>query len=100
MKVKLLSEFATVPKKGTKSSAGFDLYSAYNYAIEPNDNCLVFTDITIKMPKGVYGRIAPRSGLALRFNLQVGGGVIGNKLILYFILKHVFQILTSLEMWA
>jgi dUTP pyrophosphatase len=37
---------------------------------------LVFTDLQIQLPDGCYGRIAPRSGLALNHHVHVGGGVI------------------------
>jgi len=33
----------------------------------------VKTDIQIKLPAGNYGRIAPRSGLALKNKIDVGG---------------------------
>ena len=34
------------------------------------------TDIRIKLPTGTYGRIAPRSGLAIKFQIDIGAGVI------------------------
>ncbi|OXA45955.1 Deoxyuridine 5'-triphosphate nucleotidohydrolase [Folsomia candida] len=37
---------------------------------------MVKTDIQIKLPSGYYGRVAPRSGLALKNKLDVGAGVI------------------------
>ena len=37
---------------------------------------LVDTQISIAVPEGTYGRIAPRSGLASKFGLTVGAGVI------------------------
>ena len=37
---------------------------------------MVKTDIRIALPVGCYGRIAPRSGLALKHSINVGGGVI------------------------
>ena len=37
---------------------------------------LVNTGISIEMPAGVYARIAPRSGLAVKNRIAVGGGVI------------------------
>lgn len=37
---------------------------------------LVPTDISIGIPSGCYGRVAPRSGLALKFFLDTGAGVI------------------------
>ena len=37
---------------------------------------LVKTGILIEMPAGVYARIAPRSGLAVKNRIAVGGGVI------------------------
>ena len=37
---------------------------------------LIHTEIAIAVPEGYYGRIAPRSGLALQCGIDVGGGVI------------------------
>jgi dUTP pyrophosphatase len=59
--------------KYSVESAGFDLSSAYDYEIPPNGKVLVFTDIQILVPKGCYGRIAPRSGLAIDKFIQIGG---------------------------
>lgn len=47
------------------------------------------TDISIAIPKNVYGRIAPRSGIALHHGIDVGAGVIdsdyrGNIQVLLF----------------
>lgn len=36
---------------------------------------LVETDLAIHLPPGCYGRIAPRYGLALCCQIDVGGGV-------------------------
>lgn len=76
LKVKLLSEHATVPTKGTEHAAGYDLYSAYEYVIEPRERCLVKTDIAISIPEDSYGRIASRSGLAVKHGIFIGTGTI------------------------
>jgi len=33
------------------------------------------TDLQKQLPEGCYGRIAPRSGLALNHHIDIGGGV-------------------------
>jgi dUTP pyrophosphatase len=71
-----LTEFAYAPTKATPYAAGFDLYSAYDYTIEPGNKQLVMTDIQIALPDECYGRIAPRSGLASKNFIDVGAGVI------------------------
>lgn len=60
----------------TPGSAGYDLYSAQDVLIPPFDRAVCLTDLAIEVPRGCYGRIAPRSGLALHHNLDVGAGVI------------------------
>jgi dUTP pyrophosphatase len=75
-----LTSNARTPVKATPGSVGFDLYAAYKVTIPSNGSALVLTDISIKMPKGVYGRVAPRSGLAIMYGINVGAGVIGKKL--------------------
>ena len=37
---------------------------------------LILTDLQIQLPHGSYGRIAPRSGLAINQHICIGGGVI------------------------
>lgn len=74
--VKKLSELATVPTKGSQLAAGYDLYSAYDYLIKAHGKEMVKTDISIALPSGCYGRVAPRSGLAWKHSIDVGAGVI------------------------
>eukprot|EP00392_Amoebophrya_sp_AT5.2_P004119 g4127.t1 len=76
MQVQKLTEHAVMPVKGSPDSAGFDLSSAYDYEIPAAGKMLVKTDLAVKMPPGVYGRVAPRSGLALKKHIDVGAGVI------------------------
>ncbi|ODN01383.1 Deoxyuridine 5'-triphosphate nucleotidohydrolase, mitochondrial [Orchesella cincta] len=71
-----LSDKAHAPTKGSKFAAGYDLKSAYPYTVPKRGSCLVKTDIQIKLPEGTYGRVAPRSGLALKNKIDVGAGVI------------------------
>ncbi len=62
--VKKLSEHAQLPVRGTSHAAGYDLYSAYEYTIPGHGKELVKTDLSLALPTGYYGRIAPRSSLA------------------------------------
>lgn len=87
--VKKLTENATLPTRGSKYSAGLDLYSAYDYIVNSHGKCLVKTDLTVVIEEGHYGRVAPRSGLASKNFIDVGAGVIdsdyrGNVCILLF----------------
>ncbi|GFH45233.1 hypothetical protein CTEN210_01707 [Chaetoceros tenuissimus] len=75
LQVKPLTTEATIPTKGTSGSAGYDLYSTKDISIEPGTATLIPTDIAIKVPKGTYARIAPRSSLALK-GLDTMAGVI------------------------
>lgn len=74
--LKLRSD-AITPSKATPGSVGFDLHSVEPYVILPGQRVVVSTGLQITgMPEGVYGRIAPRSGLAVKHGLDVGAGVI------------------------
>lgn len=37
---------------------------------------IVKTGISIALPEGCYGRIAPRSGLAAKHHIDIGAGVV------------------------
>lgn len=98
VRIKLLSENGTIPTKGTSSSAGYDLYSSENSEIDPLKRALIKTNISIAIPDGYYGRIAPRSGLAYKNGIDVMAGVIDSDyrgdvgVILYNTGADVFQI--------
>lgn len=76
LEVKLFSSDALIPNAATSESAGLDLYSAVNLTIKSKKYALVDTHVGIKCPPGTYGRIAGRSGLALKHGIIVGAGVI------------------------
>ena len=67
---------AIVPSKATERSIGLDLFSAEPYVVLPGQRTVVSTGISVILPEGTYGRIAPRSGLAVKHGLGVGAGVV------------------------
>lgn len=76
LKVVLRSENARLPTKGSELSAGYDIYAAENGMIPAQGQGLIGTDVSIIVPPGTYGRIAPRSGLAVKNGISTGAGVI------------------------
>ena len=100
LRVQLDHPDAKVPKRGSEHAAGYDL-SRYEKNIQlalatpiaaleflpPLCSCedtvvpargkaCVKTGIRITVPSGTYGRVAPRSGLAVKNFIDVGAGVI------------------------
>lgn len=96
--VRLLSKDARMPTRGSLNAAGWDLYSSQAASIPANDRLLVRTDIAVAVPKGCYGRIAPRSGLALKHGIDVFAGVVDSDyrgaigVVLYNSAKKVLKI--------
>ncbi|XP_041982690.1 deoxyuridine 5'-triphosphate nucleotidohydrolase [Aricia agestis] len=76
LKFTRLTTNAFAPSKGSEKAAGFDLKSAYDYVVPARGKELIKTDIQIELPSGCYGRVAPRSGLAVKNFIDVGAGVI------------------------
>ena len=75
--VKKLCYDACLPTRGSDGAVGYDLYSS-EAAIVPCQagRALVGTGIALSIPDGLYGRVAPRSGLAVKHCINVGAGVI------------------------
>ena len=71
-----LSSRAKIPKKANSSDAGFDLYALNNGCIAPKMRLAIETGLAVAIPRGWYGRVAPRSGLAHNFGIDVLAGVI------------------------
>jgi len=76
LKVKLLGPDGRVPMRATSGSAGYDLFASKSVSIDPGQTVLIDTDIAVCLPEGVYGRIAPRSSLAVKHGIAVMAGVI------------------------
>jgi len=74
--VKKLSKAAIVPSRASAGAAGYDLSSAHDLVIPAHGKGIVPTDLSIALPLGTYGRVAPRSGLAVKHFIDVGAGVI------------------------
>lgn len=75
LKIKL-EEGAKAPIRGSKFAAGYDLYSNQKYTIPVGERKLVDTGVRMNIPNGYYGRIAPRSGWAVKKSVDVGAGVV------------------------
>ena len=71
-----LSPSAVLPTRASKHAAGVDLYSVENVQIDSGKRAAVKTGLSVAIPRGSYGRIAPRSGLALKDGIDVLAGVI------------------------
>jgi deoxyuridine 5'-triphosphate nucleotidohydrolase len=76
LRFKRLDPRAALPSRGSSLSAGLDICSIENVAIEPLQRVLVPTGLAVAIPEGYYGRVAPRSGLATKKGLDVLAGVI------------------------
>ncbi|OSX69510.1 hypothetical protein BU14_1443s0001 [Porphyra umbilicalis] len=76
MRVQLLDPRAVAPARGSATAAGYDLSALEDGSVPARGRALLRTGLAIALPTDVYGRVAPRSGLAWKKGLDVGAGVI------------------------
>ncbi|KAG9148076.1 hypothetical protein Leryth_003647 [Lithospermum erythrorhizon] len=76
LKVRRLSDKATLPKRVFPESAAYDLYSAEDAIVPARGKAKISLDLSIDIPPGTYGRIAPRSSKAWNNCIDIGGGVV------------------------
>jgi len=74
--VKRLSENAKLPVRASDGAAGYDLFASCDVHVPARGKAMINTDVTIQLPQGCYGRVAPRSGLAWKNSIDVMAGVI------------------------
>ena len=76
IKIKLLTETAKIPTKGSVNAAGYDLYADFNppngafLSIGPHETVKIPTGIAIEIPYGFFGGIFPRSGISTKRGLR------------------------------
>ncbi|MBT6774226.1 dUTP diphosphatase [Candidatus Woesearchaeota archaeon] len=76
IKIKKLSEDATLPRYAQPGDAGMDFYSNEEITILPNERKLVSTGISMAIPKGYVGLIWDKSGIATKHGIKTMAGVI------------------------
>jgi len=76
VKVKKLDPQAKIPTRGSGQRAGHDLYANEDKTIAAGGQGVVTTRISITPPKGIYSRIAPRSGMGVKHQIAVNACVI------------------------
>jgi len=67
---------AILPTRGSGQAAGLDLHSIEDVTLAAGERAAVRTGLSAAIPQGFYGRIAPRSGLAVKHGLDVLAGVV------------------------
>lgn len=70
--IKKLTTTATIPTRGSKFAAGYDLYADLNepITIKPHTTEKIGTGIAIELPVQYFGAIFARSGLATKKGLR------------------------------
>ena len=74
--ISLVNKNAVIPKRANPTDAGADLSSVVEVVIPPHQKECIDTGIAIHFPPDCYARVAPRSGLAFKHNIDVLAGVI------------------------
>ena len=71
IKIKRLNENAKIPTRGSKESAGMDLYACIDspIAISPHQTIKIGTGLSLELPNGYFGAIVARSGLSTKKGL-------------------------------
>lgn len=75
VKIKRLTENATLPTRGSNQAAGYDLYAcidkdmAYRF-IYPHETQKIGTGLAVEIPEGYFGAIFARSGIATKRGLR------------------------------
>lgn len=76
LKFKKLTDGAILPSRGSERACGLDIHSAEATLIGIGERKGVRTGLSVAIPDGCYGRIAPRSGLAIRHGIDTLAGVV------------------------
>ena len=77
VKFKRLTDTAKIPTKGTRFSAGFDLYADVDGKITlfPGECMQIYSGIAVEIPDGYVGLVFSRSGISTRQGLCLANGV-------------------------
>lgn len=72
---KKLHKDAELPKMMKEGDAAMDFYSYKDYELNPGQKVIVETGVAIAIPRGYWGNVRDRSGLAAKHDIHTMGGV-------------------------
>lgn len=75
IKAKKLSPDAILPQMMKAGDAAMDFYSYKDYRLKPGEKIVIETGVAIAIPRGYWGNVRDRSGLAAKHSLHTMGGV-------------------------
>lgn len=64
MKVKLVSEYAQLPTRGSEDAAGLDLYCPFHIKVPADSQKKIPLGVAVEIPKGHMGLLVPRSSMS------------------------------------
>ena len=64
-----------LPKRATKGSAGYDIYSVADFELQPNEVIKLPTGIQVHLDDDKFLAIVPRSGLGFRYSTRLANTV-------------------------
>ena len=99
LRVMRLSKRGQLPERMTRGAAGYDLQVPVKVVLEPRQVRRISLDIAVSVPKGCYGRLAPRSSWTVR-GLSVLGGVVDSDYtgpLVAILMNHGDEVLTIEE---
>ena len=76
IKIKKLRADAQLPLRASKHDAGADLCCLDAFTLAPGERKLIPTGLAIEIPPGYYGRVGPRSGLAVKQGIDTLAGIV------------------------
>ena len=64
-----------LPKRATKSSAGYDFFSPVSFDLAPGETIKIATGIRVQIEDGWFLAVYPRSGLGFKYRLRLDNTV-------------------------
>jgi len=90
--IKYMYDDIKLPKRATKGSGGHDIYTPFEFILEPNENMTIPTGIKVYIEDGWVLKCYSRSGLGFKYKLRLfnGTGIIDSDYIFSDNEGHIF----------
>ena len=73
--IKYMYDDLNLPQRATKGSAGYDVFSPFEFTLQPNETIKIPTGIKVFIEDGWVLKCYPRSGLGFKYRLQLNNTV-------------------------